>query len=97
MLPVENDLSEHKDEFGKLYDGTECVLEENSLDLYPQGQFYQFLSVRQEKEELSKEEYQMIEAYKEQEVDKQTVIKLLATGMINSGYESASYYYDAKM
>ena len=95
VLPVENDLSEHKDELGKLYDGTECVLEENSLDLYPQGQFYQFLSVRQEKEELSKEEYQMIEAYKEQEVDKQTVIKLLATGMINSGYESASYYYDA--
>ena len=94
VFPVENNLSKHVNEFGKLYDGTDCVLEENSLDLYPQGQFYQFLSMQQERWELSEEETKIIEAYKNQEVDKPTVIKILASGMINSGYESCSHYHD---
>ena len=95
VLSMEMDLSTHIDEFGKLYDGTDCVLEENTLDLYPQGQFYQFLSIQQERWELSEQESRAIDAYKNQEVDKQTVIKILASGMINSGYESCSRYYDA--
>ena len=95
VLSMEKDLSEYKDEFGKLYDGTDCILEENSLDLYPQGQFYQFLSMQQERTELSEKEYQTVEAYKSQDVDKKTVIKILASGMINSRYESCSHYYDA--
>ena len=92
VLPMEKDLSEHKSELGKLYDGTDCILEENSLDLYPQGQFYQFLSMKQERWELSEEESKIIEAYEKQEVDKETVIRVLASVMINSGY--ASHYRD---
>lgn len=84
VLPMENDLSEYRNEFGKLYDGTDCVLEENSLDLYPQGQFYQFLSMQQERWELSEEETLMLNAYKKNELDKQTVIRILASEMINS-------------
>lgn len=92
VFPTENNLSKHVDEFGKLYDGTDCVLEENALDLYPQNQFYQFLSMKQERWELSEEETKIIEAYTNQEADKTTVIKILASVMINSGY--ASHYHD---
>lgn len=94
VFPMEQDLSEHEDEFGKLYDGTDCILEEDSLNLYPQGQFYQFLSMQQERWELSEEENKIIEEYTNQEADKTAVIKILASGMINSGYESCLHYYD---
>lgn len=94
VFPMEQDLSEHKDEFGKLYDGTDCILEEDSLNLYPQGHFYQFLSMQQEMWELSEGETKIIKAYTNQEADKTTVIKILTSGMINSGYESCSRYYD---
>ena len=92
VFPEENNLSKYVDKFGTLYDGTDCILEETSLDLYPQGQFYQFYSMKQERWELSEEESQIIEAYEKQEVDKETVIRVLASGMINSGY--ASHYRD---
>ena len=94
VISTEYDLSEYKNEFGKLYDGTDCILEENSLDLYPQGQFYQFFSIKQERWELSEAEKRIIEAYQNQEIDMQTGIKLLASEMISDNCELCSNHLD---
>lgn len=94
IVPCENDILERKSELGVLYDGNECILEEKSLDLYQQGLLYQFLPMRQEREEMTEEELLIIEKYKNGHVDKSTVIRVLASGMIASGYEDYSGYYD---
>lgn len=95
VFSEETNLSEQKYEFGKLYDGQECVLEENILCSNLEGESYHFFLAQHEVWNLSKEELQIIEKYKNHEVDKITVIKVLASGVISTRYTSSLHYYDA--
>ena len=78
-----------------MYDGTECILEENTLDSYQEGSIYQFLPLQHERKELSEDERLIIERYNNHDTAKSTVMNLVASGMIVSGYETPSSYYHA--
>ena len=95
IVPYESDILEHKGQLGKLYDGTECILEENTLDSYQEGSIYQFLPLQHERKELSEDERLIIERYNNHDTAKSTVMNLVASGMIVSGYENPSSYYHA--
>ena len=95
IVPYESDILEHKGQLGKLYDGTECILEENTLDSYQEGSIYQFLPLQHERKELSEDERLIIERYNNHDTAKPTVMNLVASGMIVSGYETPSSYYHA--
>ena len=95
IVSSESDVLEHKCEFGELYDGTDCILEENTMDSYRQGSIYQLLPLQHERKELSEDERLIIDRYKNHDTDKSTVMNVVASGMIVSGYETPSSYYHA--
>ena len=95
IVSSESDVLEHKCEFGELYDGTDCILEENTMDSYRQGSIYQLLPLQHERKELSEDERLIIDRYKNHDTDKSNVMNVVASGMIVSGYETPSSYYHA--
>lgn len=94
VFPEETDVVALRNECGQLKDETTCILSECALDMYDKGEWYQFIPMQSEKRRMPEEEKAIIKMYQCDKVDEETVIKVLASGLIDGFYKPTDSYYE---
>ena len=94
VVPKENDILEHKSELGFLVDGSECVKEEHSLELYECGIMYQLIPMSEVNKHMTDVEACAIKQYICGNMDKHTAIQFIASERIICSCEEEHDYYD---
>ena len=94
VFPPNTNISEFQDECGEMYDETTCILAECAPEMYDKGEWYQFIPMQREKQEMTDEKNKIVNAYLKNKISKSRAIKMLAAGYIDGYGKSADSYFE---